>query len=489
MATNFEGYTHQQLLAMVKTLNPELVKTRSAQLIDAAKVIDGIGTALRKHKVTGWEGKAALAFEQWARQAGNATGALADYSEAAGTWMQHAAGTMIEVRNNIPAYDAQAAKNLEVSKDFRNDPDAQQMGREAHAKLSGDHAKAIDALTKLAQSYEQSKTQIAKQPIPTFPKMPGEFVPQGYAGGNGYVQGPGGVGSYGGGGSATTYGPSSHREGPSGDSSYTPRVPDPSLPPTTGPTPAPGLPDRDVNVDLDNVAVLPDKTMPPVTNMPPTSGPGPVAPGPVGPMPPVAPLPPGTGPTLGGGGGSFSKVPPVAGPPGGGKLGMPPLMPRDTGIIGGRQVPSATGPTPGLPRGLVVGSEGAHPGARPPAGMGMHPGTGGAHPGVPGSTAAGRRLAMEPGGVIGGPRQGGAIPPGMVGRAAPTGQPFTHGGSGLVRNTPTGESARGAIGHAGAGAHVPGSRNERQGGERPDYLAEDEETWRSNDRVVPRVID
>ncbi|MEF2525268.1 MULTISPECIES: WXG100 family type VII secretion target [Streptomyces] len=487
MATNFEGYSHQQLLEMVKTLNPDLVKTRSAQLTDAATVIDTIGAALRKHKVTGWEGEAALAFEQWARQAGNATGALADYSRAAGAWMQRASQTMYEVKNNMPAYDAKAAKNLEVSKDYRNDPDAQQMGREAHAKLSGDHTKAIDELTKLAQSYEQSKVQIGKQPIPTFPKMPGEFVPQGYDGTD-YMARPGGGSSHGGGTGSGTYAFSSARnESPSDAGAAPSRMPDTPLPSATGPTPIPGLPDREVNVDLDNVAVLPDKTLPPVTGMPPTPGPGPVAPGPVVPMPPVVPLPPGTGPTLGGGG-SFNKVPPVAGPPGGGKLGVPPLLPRDTGIIGGRQVPSTTGPTSGLPRGLVVGSEGVHVG-RPTTSMGMHPGMGGAQPGVPSGNAAGRRLAMEPGGVIGGARQPGAMQPGMVGRAAPSGQPFTHGGSGLVRNTPVGESARGAMGHAGAGTHAPGSRHERQGAERPDYLAEDEETWRSNDRVVPRVID
>ncbi|MFJ7259414.1 WXG100 family type VII secretion target [Streptomyces globosus] len=490
MATNFEGYTHQQLLAMVKTLNPDLVKTRATQLIEAAEAITKIGEDLRNHKVKGWEGEAALAFEQWTSRASTATLHLGKYSAAAGKWMQAASQTMYEVKDNIPAYDTAAAKNLQVSKEHRNEPDAQQLGREAHAKLSGDHTKAIDALTKLSQSYEQSKTQIAKEPIPTFPPMPGRFVPQGDYGGRSDV-------SYGSGGSGGAYGPgsgsyasSASMSGPSSDSGLSPgRVPDAPLTPPAGRAPIPDLPDRDVNVNLDNVAVLPDKTLPPVTGMPPTHGPGPVTPGPVAPMPPVVPLPPGTGPTLGGGG-SFNKVPPVAGPPNGGKLGMPPLMPRDTGIIGGRQVPSTTGPTTGLPRGLVVGSEGAHPGARPPVGPGMHPGMGGAHPSGPGGNAAGRRLAMEPGGVIGGARQPGAMPPGVVGRAVPTtGQPFTHGGSGLVRNTPAGESGRGVMGHAGAGAHAPGNRNERQGGERPDYLAEDEETWRSNDRVVPRVID
>ncbi|GGT27308.1 MULTISPECIES: WXG100 family type VII secretion target [Streptomyces] len=487
MATNFEGFTHQQLLAMVKSLNPDIVKTRSTQLTNAAKTIEQIGEALKKYRVQGWEGEAARAFDDWASQAGSATLRLSKFSAVAGEWMQHAAQTMIEVRDNIPDYPAEAAKNLEVSRKFRNDPDAQQLGREAHAKLTGEHQKAIDALAKLAGSYEQSKTQIGKVEIPTFPPPPGPFQPAEGTHGSTYIERPsGGTGD---GGYSGGYAPSaSSRGGGSyGDSGpVSGRLPDATLPPVTGPSPV--LPDRDVGTDLDSVAVLPDKTLPPVTSMPPAPGPGPVAPGPVVPMPPVAPLPPGTGPTLGGG--TFNKVPPVAGPPGGGKLGIPPVMPRDTGIIGGRQVPSTTGPTAGLPRGLVVGSEGAHPGARPPVGPGMHPGMGGAHPSGPGGTPVGRRLAMEPGGVIGGARQPGAMPPGVVGRAVPTtGQPFTHGGSGLVRNTPAGESGRGAMGHAGAGAHAPGNRNERQGGERPDYLAEDEETWRSNDRVVPRVID
>ncbi|WP_162793297.1 WXG100 family type VII secretion target [Streptomyces globosus] len=486
MATNFEGFTHQQLLAMVKSLNPDIVKTRSTQLTNAAKTIEQIGEELRKYRIKGWEGEAAQSFDDWAGRAGSATLRLSKFSAVAGEWMGHAAQTMIEVRDNIPDYPAEAAKNLEVSRKFRNDPDAQQLGREAHAKLTGEHQKAIDALAKLAGSYEQSKTQIGKVEIPTFPPPPGNFVPSGGVGSDSYVPRAGGTGE-GSGYSGGSYTPSGPRSGPTGDFGFTRGSgPDATPPPVTGPVPI--VPDRDVNVDLDNVSVLPDKTLPPVTGMPPTSGPGPVAPGPVAPMLPVTPLPPGTGPTLGGGS-SFNKVPPVAGPPGGGKLGTPPLMPRDTGIIGGRQVPSVTGPTPGLPRGLVVGTEGAHPGARASTGMGMHPGMGGAHPGVPGGNTAGRRLAVEQGGVIGGARQPGAVQPGMVGRAAPSGQPFTHGGSGLVRNTPTGESARGAMGHAGAGVHAPGSRSERQGGGRPDYLAEDEETWRSNDRVVPRVID
>jgi hypothetical protein len=100
--------------------------------------------------------------------------------------------------------------------------------------------------------------------------------------------------------------------------------------------------------------------------------------------------------------------------------------------------------------------------------MGVGMGVGAPHSGPVGS-ATGRRLTMESGGVVGG-RQSGVV-----------GQPFTQGGSGLVRN-----HAGGAVGPGGTGMPTSGRR---QAGERPDYLAEDEETWQPDRRVVPPVVD
>ncbi|MEU3772663.1 hypothetical protein AB0F11_05505 [Streptomyces sp. NPDC032472] len=479
MATNFEGFTHQQLLAMVASLDPETVKSRSTLLTEAAKTINEIGSALKKHKVEGWEGEAAHDFEDWTSRTGSATLLLGKYSAAAGKWMGEAAQTMVEVKANIPAYDSSAAENYEAARKYHNDPDAQKLASESHAKLTGDHQKAIDALTKLAGSYEQSNTQIANAEIPTFPPPPGPFQPTGgYAGGSDYVSRDGGGGASGSGGA--TYAPSTPRgTGPSSEPSGVPgHRPDVTLPPTTGPAPVPVLPDHNVDVDLDHVGTLPDRTVPPVTNMPNIPGPGPSGPGPVAPMPPIG-LPSLPGPTLPGGG-PVSKLPPLTGP--GGKFGGPtPPLPRDTGIIGGRQVTTG-GPTPGLPRSTVIGTEGVQ-GGRGMGGGGMHPGVSGPHAGGPGGSAAGRRLAMEPGGVIGG-RQ-----PGAVGRPVAGGQPFTQGGSGLVRNTPASGAGRGTMGPAGAGVNTPGNRHDQRTGDRPDYLSEDEETWQSSGRVVPPVID
>ncbi|WP_030163161.1 WXG100 family type VII secretion target [Streptomyces sp. NRRL S-244] len=481
MATNFEGYTHQQLLAMIASIDPKTVETRSAQLNEAASTIKEIGESLKKHQVKGWEGAAADNFADWVSRAGSATLLLGDYSAAGGKWMAEAAQIMHEVQANMPKYDTSAADNLKAAQQFHNDPDSQKIRQEANAKLNGDHQKAVDAMTKLAGSYDQSTTQMGKVQIPTFPPPPGDFVPDAPRGGSTDLERSGGTSEFGSGSGGSSYSHAGPRgSGPSTDPASAPgHQPDSTLPPTTGHTPVPGLPDREVDVDLDHVATLPDKTLPPVTGLPGGPVPGPGGGSPTGPVLPIA-LPP-IGTPIQGGGGPGSKFP-VTLPPSS-KVGGPSgLLPRDIGIMGGRQV-TTNGPTAGIPRGTVIGHEGGPQAAGRGMGGGMHPGAGGPHGGGQGGSAMGRRLAMEPGGVVGG-RQAGAI-----GRQTTGAQPFTQGGSGLVRNGSGAGSARGAMGHAGAGVHTPGKRGDQQGSERPDYLAEDEETWQSNGHVVPPVID
>lgn len=463
MGTNFEGYSHAQLAAMVASLDPKTVSQRGTQLTEAAKAIKEIGKKLKDHRVKGWEGEAATAFQEWVNRAGSATLVLADFSATGGHWMTLAAQTMSEI--HMPKYDAVAEaalkENLEISRKYHNDPDAKQLGQEAWSKLSGDHARAVDALTKLSQSYSLSKTEMDKAEIPTFPEPPKVFVPQDIHGGADRAR-PGGSsdqGNYTGTSSFASSSPGG--SGSANEPGWVPGHPpklDNNLPPTA---PLVVVPDRDVHVDLDTVTTLPSPTAPPVTTTP--GSPLPTGPG--GPTP-VAFAPPVPLPQVGGlktipGIGPVGPVPGTSGPLG--KIGLPP---RDTGIMGGRPVTS-TGPSSGIPRGTVIGAEAGHAG-RPVNGM-MGGGLGGAHGGV-GGPAGGRRLASEPGGIVGG------RPPAAAGRSTP----FTQGGSGLVRNN---------AGGIGAGAHTPGSRRDDQRGERPDYLAEDEETWQGNRRVVPPVID
>ncbi|WP_369778654.1 WXG100 family type VII secretion target [Streptomyces sp. R33] len=475
MATNFEGYSHQKLREMRASLDPTAVKDRADRLQKASEDIAKIAEKLKNHRVTGWEGEAATAFQEWVGRAGNATLRLSEYSATGAKWMGDTVQKMIEARD-MPAYDTKSAENLEAARKAHNDPDAQQIASQERSKLDADHRESIRLMNNLAQSYELSYGEMNKAEIPTFPPPPGNFVPPHVYESEDMAR-PGSGGGVGSVGSSHSYAPAGH-EAPSNEPGLVPGhqpTADVTLPQTTGPTHVPGIPDRNVDVDLDHVSTLP----PPTTTLPPTTGtpvpnlPVGPGPGPIAPIPPVA-LPPITGktgpglgpgqlPSLGPGGNGLSKVNPIAG-----------LPPRDSGIMGGRQVPTS-GPNPGIPRGTVIGTEGTQTG-RGVMGGGPHGGGGGHVGGVSGSPAA-RRLASEPGGIVGG-RQSVA-----GGRMATGGQPFTQGGSGLVRN------GGGAMGHAGAGTHAPGRRREDQGGERPDYLVEDEETWQGDRRVAPPVID
>ncbi|MFI8446136.1 WXG100 family type VII secretion target [Streptomyces erythrochromogenes] len=480
--TDFEGYTHAQLHAMIESLDPAKVQALGAKLTEAAKTIETIGTKLKDHKVKGWEGEGATAFQNWVSQAGSATLQLATYSTAGGKYMAEAAQVMREVKpskegtGNFPPYDAAAdaklRENLATSREYHNDPDAVQLGQEAWSKLSGDHARAVDAMNKLAGAYDQSALQMGKAEIPTFPPPPDVLVPPVVYDSQDVQRSGGGADSSG--SSYASAGSDSGSRSNVLDSGpgYQPRA-DNTVPSVAAPPPL----DRDVDVDLDTVATLPPPTAPPVTTapgLPPTTSPVGPTPGPFVPpvtVPPVGGLKGGPGPF--GTGPGIGPYPGTGGPglPGGKVIGTPGLPPRDAGITGGRPVTS-TGPSSGIPRGTVIG-EGSQAGR--PMGGGMGHGAGGPYGGSQVGSPVGRRLASEPGGVIGG-RQAGA-----VGRPIAAGQPFTQGGSGLVRN------GVGPVGHAGT--QTPGRRRDNQGSDRPDYLAEDEETWQGNRRVVPPVID
>ncbi|WP_405787383.1 hypothetical protein [Streptomyces sp. NBC_01367] len=478
MATDFEGFTHQQMRDMSASLDPTSVQTRADQLKKAAEDIKKIGEALKKHVVSGWEGEGADAFQEWVGRAGNATLRLGEYSAKGGEWMGKVVQTMTEA-TKMTAVDATATENLAAALKYHNDPDSAKARSEAQATLDADHREAVRLMTNLAQSYQVSSDEMNKATIPTFPPPPPVLLPPARYGSDQDMARPGG-GEGGGSAESSSYSPSGGSAGsPSGAPGHVPGQqlrPDNTVPSVS----VPSIPDREVNVDLDGVATLPDRSAPPVTITPggplPT-GPSVPTPGPV--LPPVA-FPP-VGGVKGPGPIGTGPYPSLTGPgtPGGKAIGTPGMPPRDPGIMGGRQVTS-TGPGLGIPRGTVIG-EGAQAG-RPMGGGGMGHGGGGSL-GSQGGLAAGRRLASEPGGVVGG-RQTGAL-----GRPGVGGQTFTQGGSGLVRNG-AGGAGVGSMGHAGAGTQqTPGRRQNDQGGERPDYLAEDEETWQGSRRVVPPVID
>ncbi|RSS76924.1 hypothetical protein [Streptomyces sp. WAC06614] len=478
--TNFEGYSHQELLAMIASVNAEAVKSRGQLLKEAEVTITKIGNDLKNHKVEGWEGKAAQAFQEWVNAMGNETLRLGEYSKTGGTWMENAAQTIIEVKANMPKYDTSAAENLEAAQKYHNDPDSAQIGREATSKLSKDRQEAIQQLTKLAQSYEASSTQMNKAQPPVFPPPPADFVPAGRDGDTSIAR-PDGGGDARHREPSLDDGPTGRRRDTGGDDKpgYVPgHGPDPDNrpPSTTGPRP-----DTDTRVNIDTTT-LPERTTPPSevrvppTTTGPTPGGGPVLlpptlPPTLGPRTPTPGLP-GQGPVGSTGGRQPSGLPPTSGP-GGKNVGPAGGLPPRDGISGGRQVQTG-GRNTGIPRSTVIGgSEGGPMGRGAPGGAG---GLGGGLGGGQNGVAGGRRLATERGGVVGGRA------PGAGGRSTTGGQAFTQGGSGLVRG-------QGAAAVGGPGARTPNKKRTDTKGKRPDYLAEDEETWQGDRKVVPPVID
>ncbi|MGW4034233.1 hypothetical protein ACWEFL_33895 [Streptomyces sp. NPDC004838] len=142
---------------------------------------------------------------------------------------------------------------------------------------------------------------------------------------------------------------------------------------------------------------------------------------------------------------------------------------RADGIVGGTPQ-RATGGSTGsrMPRGTVVGGDGAAPG-RPSAARQSQAGVVGANPAGNTPRPAGRGTPSA-NGVVGTPRPGGTNSRSGTGG-------FTAGGTGLAGGRPRQNQT-------GDGD------DERSGSARPDYLTEDEETWATRRRdAVPPVIE
>ncbi|MEV6668479.1 hypothetical protein [Streptomyces nigra] len=249
-------------------------------------------------------------------------------------------------------------------------------------------------------------------------------------------------------------------------------------------------------------------------------------------MPPPIAVPSGSG--GGPGAARAGSKPWSAGPTAGVKPA--PTVPRDGGITGGSQLPTArtkidsispgmtgTGPSTGVggpggsggglgtggtqSPGIVApgGTSGLGRGAAARGGIGAAGGRGGLAGGAAGGRSAGGRSGMGGMGGAGAGAAGrggagaggrGALAKsrgGVVGAAKGVGGKGAGGGAGLHGSrggTQRGAIAGGAGGMGGRGGRRPGDENSR--GDRPDYLVEDEETWISEEernRNVPRTIE
>ncbi|MFI6557702.1 hypothetical protein ACWGBY_32060 [Streptomyces griseus] len=483
MASKFEGMTHEEMLKWLDQANSGAVRGAADRLKSAAEEIHKIAEELKvRPQIVQWKGDGSDAFRTWTANLANETLRLGEYSAGAAKWLTQASHAITHAKTTIPRTIHKGAEaNLEAALEARNDPDAAAIAKKAEAQIAANDSarhEAAQRMKALSEAYNQSTMEMDRLEKPTFPPPPMAIVPRDETN----FGGTKGIGPVTSGGSSS----SSSGETPSPvsgvDGSVSRGGPDvgairPPVPPSPVVQP--------VEMGIDSVATLPDApALPSVTPVQGQSGGGrpdvglpPV----VGGVPPVlnkgvVPLP-----STNGSGRPVSAVRPslaMPGPngPGSGQVGRP--SPAN-GIVGGRPAPQTTGrPVGGLPRGLVVGGEGAHGGRAP-----MMHAPGGAVGSGQSGIVGGRRLAGEAGGMVGGrPPQ-----PGQTGA-----RPFTPGGTGLVRGASSGEGARGtgAMGRGAAGSQRAGGPRRDEGSERPDYLTEDEETWQQGSRrVVPPVID
>ncbi|MFJ3905954.1 hypothetical protein [Streptomyces sp. NPDC090025] len=463
MSGEFEGKSLDALYAMIASAKPEEISGAGTALAAAAPKILAIAADLR-HYVSRveWEGAGGDAFRTWAAGMVSETLVLGDFTKVVSTEMKTAGQALTEAKAAVPKPAGMCFADPEKEK--------ARLAAETGPKLQ----EAMHQMERLSSYYTTTSNRLASERQP-------EFKPMGDAGftGNEREYGPGNTTTTGN-RSSTDRGSSTvdhvslkHAVQPPATDDTGRHVPDPVNPPSVGHSPVtPPRPTHpDVSTDLDSVTLTP----PPVTTTPPPVQPPVTTPPPAPHQQLPVPLPP-TVPPLGQPNGVQPSRTPVTGLPSpatrtglpGGPSTLGPMA-RPEGITGGRQVPGRpmTGQPMGRsPMGTVIGEErGSSPYGR--GGAGMHGPGGGVSGGSPvgGQTGAGRRLATQPGGTV-----GGRPASGVSGRSA-----FTPGGTGLVRPPASTQS---------------GEEERRSPRNRPDYLSEDEETWTSGQRqIVPPVID
>ncbi|MFH0243792.1 hypothetical protein ACGRHY_15510 [Streptomyces sp. HK10] len=437
MATGeFEGKSLAALNAMVAKADPGLLTSRGQALGEAGSDMDGIGSELRTHiDRVEWDGEGGDAFREWGRQFALESMRFAAYVRTLGQHMVNAGQALTEAKAAIPEPELMCYADPEKDK-------ARQEREESKRQ------EAINQLNRLSSYYRTTGESLRAAEEPDFKPLPDAREER--------RSGPGAsVATPSGGAKESTAYPDSgtafDRSVPVGEGSEVLSSP-------AADRPAPAF-DRSTNTKLDSVAPLPVAEQRPQTAAP---VPAQQSAGPSSPA--MAPLPP-TGPVR-----QTGRAPTGGRPSVGSSGGSPsPRGPVKDGIMGG--TPRHTGnpaPGTGTPRGTVAGDRA--PTGRP---VGGSPSTAGG--GAPAGRGApsGRPFAPSPGSPSGASRTG----------SGSKSASFTPGGTGLVRgNTNPGVAGR------PAGTSSP-SENRRRGQDRPDYLAEDEETWAGRRDVVPPVID
>jgi len=441
-ATDFEGFTLDQLRDMVTMANPSSLAEYGAKLTGVSDKITRAAENLSACLGAigdSWEGPSADRFGEWARQVVHATHGLGDYTSAAGSHIGHVGTQIFVTKLGIPKVDAATVAkanqgpvetiSLAANRTPGTDPVKEHDAAKAHVEAA--RREAITQLRTLASTYRVATEDLRGLPAPVFPAPPdtlrldGDSSITAPGGGSGNE---GGVSPSGSSGSASSV--SSRSTAPiSGGSGGIQSAPQGYAPlPTSGPptssralsvTPVPQPLPGSVHTSLPGVLNTPEQLTssgtPAPSYVPQTThlqgngtltGPGPID----------------TSWTPQVSGSPSSSTPPHTGSPSGGPPGM--FAPPGIGNSRSPNGPTAwVGPTSGSGN-SAPSRGGGYPGALPGGGSPSNPGRSGGP--TPGTSGGQGQFTTRPTGQ-GGP---GTTSPGATGTGTGARSPFMPGAPG-----------------------------------------------------------
>ncbi|MGK4581032.1 WXG100 family type VII secretion target [Kitasatospora sp. HPMI-4] len=473
--TNFSGYSHGDLRRMVQSMDSGAVMAASDPWRKAAATLKQIRTALNTaagDATHSWEGATSDAFYGKMTKLANSVNNVAAYANDAAVELQGISEAIDQAKRDMP----EEPDFLDKVGDSIGDAAKSMVGEKTTPIADERKAQAVAVMETLAVKYRAS-TAALKTPRAGNIDDPTDIPPPGDSSGaeaiSGLIVGAG-LGLASAGSSAETAHPSS-RETASWSSGQTPPPPKPVV---VAPT------DPGVWGGTANPARRPQS--------PGNTGPGTGIDGGV-----VTPKPGkvGGGPTIGGGGnggtgtgtlpgtGAYQPVAGSGGVPGSAKGGLTGGGPASSrgglGIGGGRGAMRAGGAfgADGM-GGAEGGAGGAAGGGRSGPGLGQRPG---GAAGEAGAGGAGRRSSTAGGSGLG----QGRAQAGKAGAGMQAGQAGKAGAGAQAEQA--GKANAGA--HGMPGAAGKGSKKEKKGKDRPSYLVEDEETWKSGEKSNPNVVE
>ncbi|MEV1053229.1 hypothetical protein [Streptomyces sp. NPDC049887] len=530
--TDFEARQLNEMLDLVENSNPADLESAGEALVKAKNALNKAAKELADYvgRVE-WKGEAATEFKRFGDALAKHAYALATFANAAGTQMTVASTGLTSVRNSMPRERdsrlvAKTVEDFALTPNKENNPEYMEA-----VKVEKNRQEAINQMNRLASFYAVSEESLAAQEAPTFPKALSADVPRPTLGrrwGDSSAN------------AGLSAGPSSDIRQSGADQGGTSTA---GGGPRTGALDtAPPVTERNTAMEIDSVVTPHAPTVTP-GGTPPSSATG--MPG--NPGGPLSSVPPAFGTPVQGlprrvtG---TSGVPRAGGSSGANAVGRPSAPGNNApatgraGAVGRHGVagsPTASGAQGALGRpsgSLGTGSAAGRAGAVGTSGQ--SPAVG--RPGAAGPSAAGRTgqtpsaggRAGHSNGVIGGTPQrpvsgdagsrmpkgtvigaetfaqrGSAARPGQSGvigsgagnaahRAAGKGTPTVNGVVGMPRNGVQGtpRASGTAPGFRAGQRQSNGQDQERGESKRPDYLTEDEQTWKAQRRgAVPPVID